>query len=61
MHCSFYKSIIDFIDDTELQNDLRVRIHRIQTLTVKRNKIVNDVELDPAMKEVTLFVLEDQI
>ena len=47
--------------DTELQNDLRVCINKILTLTVKRNKIINDVGLDPAMKEVTLFVLEDQI
>ena len=61
MHCSFYKSIIDYIDETELQHDLRVHINKIITLTVKRNKIVNDVGLDPAMKEVTLFVLEDQI
>merc|ERR1711888_401992 len=61
MHCSFYKSIIDYIDNPELQDDLRVRINKILTLTVKRNKIVNDVELDPAMKEETLFVLEDNI
>merc|ERR1712236_197108 len=61
MHCSFYKSIIDYIDNTELQNDLRVRINKILKLTIKRNKISNDVEIDPAMKEDTLFVLEDSI
>merc|ERR1711936_1360472 len=61
MHCSFYKSIIDYIDNTELQNDLRVRINKILKLTVTRNKITNDLEMDPAMKEETLFVLEDSI
>jgi len=59
--CSFYKSIIDFIDDTDLQHDLRVRIDKILTLSVKRNKIANDVEVDPAIKEATLFVLELEI
>ena len=29
--------------------------------TLKLNKIVNDVELDPIMKEGTLFVMEDTI
>merc|ERR1711947_37127 len=61
MHCSFYKSIIDYIDNTELQNDLRVRINKIVKLTVTRNKITNDLEMDPAMKEETLFVLEYSI
>ena len=61
MHCSFYKSIIDYIDNTELQDDLRDRINQILKLTIKRNKISNDVEMDPAMKEETLFVLEDSI
>merc|ERR1712074_391795 len=61
MQCSFYKSIIDYIDNTELQNDLRVRINKILKLTVTRNKITNDLEMDPAMKEETLFVLEDSI
>merc|ERR1711947_25611 len=61
MHCSFYKSIINYIDNSELQDDLRVRINKILTLTIKRNKISNDVEIDPAMKEETLFVLEDNI
>merc|ERR1711895_36544 len=61
MHCSFYKSIIDYIDNTELQDDLRVRINQIWKLTIKRNKISNDLEIDPAMREDTLFVLEDSI
>merc|ERR1712002_919956 len=61
MQCSFYKSIIDFINNTELQDDLRVRINQILKLTIKRNKITNDLEMDPAMKEDTLFVLEDTI
>ena len=61
IHCSFYKSVIDFIEDAELQHDLRVRIDRILALSVKRNKIVNDVESDPVMKEGLLFVLEDNI
>merc|ERR1712105_80934 len=59
--CSFFKSVIDFIDDTRLQHDLRVQIDKILALTIKRNKIVNDVEIDPAMKEGILFVLEDCI
>merc|ERR1711947_37336 len=59
--CSIYKSVIDFIDDTDLQHDLRVRIDKILTPSVKRNKIANDVEVDPAMKEATLFVLEHEI
>ena len=61
IHCSFFKSVIDFIDDTDLQHDLRVRIDRILTLSVKRNKIANDVELDPVMKEGMLFALEYEI
>merc|ERR1711936_1357636 len=61
IHCSFYKSVIDFIEDAELQRDLRVRIDRIIALSVKRHKIVNDVEFDPVMKEGLLFVLEDNI
>merc|ERR1712215_279794 len=61
MQCSFYKSIIDYIDNTDLQNDLRVRINKILKLTVTRNKITNGLEMDPAMKENTLFVLEDSI
>merc|ERR1712002_59874 len=61
MHCSFYKSIIDYIDNPELQDDLRVKINQILKLTIKRNKISNDLEIDPAMKEDTLFVLEDTI
>ena len=61
MDCSFYKSVIDFIEDAELQHDLRVKIDRIIALSVKRNKIVNDVEFDPVMKEGVLFVLEDNI
>ena len=44
-----------------LQHDLRVRIDRILTLSVKRNEIANDVELDPVMKEGMLFVLEYEI
>ena len=55
------KSIIDYIDNPELQDDLRVRINQILKLTIKRNKISNDLEIDPAMKEDTLFVLEDSI
>ena len=39
MDCSFYNSIIDFIEDTELQHDLRVRVDEILTLIVKRNKL----------------------
>ena len=58
---TFYKSVIDFIEDAELQHDLRVRIDRILALSVKRNKIVNDVESDPVLKERLLFVLEDNI
>merc|ERR1712208_279870 len=61
MDCRFYKSVIDFIEDAELQHDLRVKIDRIIALSVKRNKIANDVESDPVMKEGLLFVLEDNI
>merc|ERR1711888_375034 len=49
IHCSFYKSVLDYIEDTSLQHDLRVRIDKILALTVKRNKIVNAVDLDPVM------------
>ena len=49
------------IEDTRLQHDLRVQVDKILALTIKRNKIVNDVEMDPAMKEGILFVLEDCI
>merc|ERR1712215_31859 len=59
--CSFYKSVLDYIEDTVKQHDLRVRIDKILALTVKRNKMINDVELDPVMKEGLLFVLEDTI
>merc|ERR1711895_250319 len=55
------QGVFDYIDNTELQDDLRVRINQILKLTVKRNKITNDLEMDPAMKEDTLFVLEDSI
>ena len=61
IYCSFYKSVLDYIEDTSIQNDLRSRIDKILALTLKRNKIVNDVELDPVMKEGTLFVMEDTI
>ena len=61
IYCSFYKSVLDYIEDTSIQHDLRVRIDKILALTVKRNKMVNDVELDPVMKEGLLFVLEDTI
>ena len=61
IHCSFFKSVIDYIEDTRLRHDLRVQIDKILALTVKRNKVVNDVEMDPVMKEGILFVLEDCI
>ena len=61
IHCSFFKSVIDYIEDTRLRHDLRVQIDKILALTVKRNKVVNDVEMDPAMKDGILFVLEDCI
>merc|ERR1711888_130331 len=46
---------------TTVQNNLRGQVDKILALTLKRNKIVNDVELDPIMKEGTLFVMEDTI
>merc|ERR1711888_337052 len=46
---------------TTVQNNLRGQVDRILTLTLNRNKIANDVELDPIMKEGTLFVMEDNI
>merc|ERR1712030_25697 len=61
IYCSFYKSVLDYIENTRIQHDLRVQIDKILALTVKRNKMVNDVELDPVMKEGLLFVLEDTI
>ena len=61
MFCSFYKSILDFVEDTTIQNNLREIIERIRTLTLQRNKVENDVELDPNMREETLFVLEDNL
>ena len=61
IYCSFYKSVLDYIEDTSIQDDLRVRIDKILALTVKRNKMTNDVELDPVMKEGLLFVMEDTI
>ena len=33
--CSFYKSVLDYIEDTGIQHDLRVRIDKILALTVK--------------------------
>ena len=61
MFCSFYKSVLDFVEDTTIQNNLREIVERIRTLMLQRNKIENDVELDPIMKEDTLFVLEDNL
>ena len=59
--CSFYKSVLDYVEDTNVQNNLRAQVDKILALTLKRNKIVNDVDLDPVMKEGTLFVMEDTI
>ena len=59
--CSFYKSVLDYVEDTTVQNNLRGMVDRILTLTLNRNKIANDVELDPIMKEGTLFVMEDNL
>merc|ERR1712105_332509 len=50
-----------YVEDTSVQNYLRAQVDKILALTLKRNKIVNDVELDPIMKEGTLFVMEDTI
>ena len=49
--CSFYKSVLDYVEDTTVQNNLRGQVDKILTLTLNQNKIVNDVELDPIMKE----------
>merc|ERR1711888_531290 len=46
---------------TTVQNNLRGQVDKILALTLKRNKIASDVELDPTMKEGTLFVMEDTI
>merc|ERR1712002_42846 len=35
IYSSFYKSVLDYIEDTSIQNDLRVRIDKILALTVK--------------------------
>ena len=59
--CSFYKSVLDYVEDSIVQNNLRGQVDKILTLTLNRNKIMNDVELDPIMKEGTLFVMEDNI
>ena len=59
MFCSFYKSILDFVEDTTIQNNLREIVERICSLTLQRIKIENDEELDPSMREETLFVIED--
>merc|ERR1712055_909329 len=48
-------------EDTSIQNDLRARVDKILALMLKRIEIVNDVDLDPVMKEGTLFVMEDTI
>ena len=39
MFCSFYKSVLDFVEDTTIQNNLREIVDRIRTLTLQRNKI----------------------
>ena len=59
--CSFYKSVLDYVEDTNVQNNLRAQVDKILALTLNRNKIANDAELDPIMKEGTLFVMEDNI
>ena len=59
--CSFYKSVLDYVEDATVQNNLRAQVDKILALTLNRNKIANDVELDPIMKEGTLFVMEDTI
>ena len=59
--CSFYKSVLDYVEDTTVQNNLRGLVDRILTLTLNRNKVANDVELDPIMKEGTLFAMEDNL
>ena len=61
IYCSFYKSVLDYVEDTSLQNNLKAQVDKIVTLMLNRNKIANDVELDPIMKEGTLFVMEDNI
>merc|ERR1712105_570573 len=61
IYCSFYKSVLDYVEDTSVQNDLRAQVDQILALTLKRNKIANDIELDLIMKEGTLFVMEDTI
>merc|ERR1711895_292922 len=61
IYCSFYKSVLDYVEDTSVQNNLRAQVDKILALTLKRNKIANDVKLDPIMKEGTLFVMEDTI
>merc|ERR1711947_50009 len=59
--CSFYKSILDFVEDTTIQNNLREIISRIRSLTLQRIKIENDEELDPTVREETLFVVEENL
>ena len=54
IYYSFYKSVLDYVEDTTVQNNLRGIVDKILTLTLNRNKIANDVELDPIMKEGTL-------
>merc|ERR1712208_148684 len=61
IYCSLYKSVLDYVEDTSVQNDLRAQVDKILALMLKRNKIANDVKLDPIMKEGTLFVMEDTI
>merc|ERR1712208_174109 len=61
IYCSFYKSVLDYVEDTSVQNNLRAQVDKVFALTLKRNKIANDIELDLIMKEGTLFVMEDTI
>ena len=62
MFCSFYKSVLNYVEDTtNTTNNLREIVDKTRTLMLQRNKIENDVELDPIMKEETLFVMEDNL
>ena len=55
--CSFYRSLLDFVEDTSVQNNLRAVVARILSLTLQKNEVKNDVESDPNMRDETVLVL----
>ena len=53
--CSFYRSLLNFMEDTTVQTNLRALVARILSLEMQKHKVENDVETDPKLRaEVVL-------